>query len=354
MKMDRIKVEAQAGKLASDEVDALHEIYRELGKKDWDFNVDPCSNHSSWRNPDIDPRRLYNDNTLLCNSPSPAMSVMLYLRGQDMSGVLPPSLGKLPHIKVINVFKSSTGGKNLQLSECLQSYPCSKGNIVYEVDLDQGGEAKYIPTGSNWEVSSTGHFWDTRISSTDHIAHNGTRMLKDFNIESTIKGVDKAYIHEFKYVTVRDKTLEIRFHWVGKGTTTAPKRGTYGPLISAISVKHEFKPPNDGQKKIFIVVRVLVSLLILVLMILGVLWWKGWLWARISREEELKGLNLKTRVFTLRQIKVATNNFDAANKIWEGGFGSVYKGILLDGTIIAVKQLSSRSKQGNHEFVNEI
>ncbi|PRQ42736.1 putative non-specific protein-tyrosine kinase RLK-Pelle-DLSV family [Rosa chinensis] len=30
------------------------------------------------------------------------------------------------------------------------------------------------------------------------------------------------------------------------------------------------------------------------------------------------------------------------------------QGILLDGTIIAVKQLSAKSKQGNREFVNEI
>jgi serine/threonine protein kinase len=30
------------------------------------------------------------------------------------------------------------------------------------------------------------------------------------------------------------------------------------------------------------------------------------------------------------------------------------QGILLDGTIIAVKQLSSKSKQGSREFVNEI
>ena len=30
------------------------------------------------------------------------------------------------------------------------------------------------------------------------------------------------------------------------------------------------------------------------------------------------------------------------------------QGVLLDGTIVAVKQLSSKSKQGNREFVNEI
>ncbi|KAM0063241.1 putative protein kinase RLK-Pelle-DLSV family [Helianthus debilis subsp. tardiflorus] len=71
-------------------------------------------------------------------------------------------------------------------------------------------------------------------------------------------------------------------------------------------------------------------------------------------ELDLHGLELNTGSFTLRQIKIATNNFDVANKIGEGGFGSVYKGVLRNGTLIAVKQLSSRSKQGNREFLNEL
>ncbi|XP_062012883.1 probable LRR receptor-like serine/threonine-protein kinase At1g53440 isoform X3 [Rosa rugosa] len=68
----------------------------------------------------------------------------------------------------------------------------------------------------------------------------------------------------------------------------------------------------------------------------------------------LRRLDLQTGFFTFKQIRAATKSFDPVNKIGEGGFGSVYKGILLDGTIIAVKQLSSKSKQGNREFVNEI
>ncbi|KAL5070035.1 hypothetical protein RYX36_020922 [Vicia faba] len=62
-------------------------------------------------------------------------------------------------------------------------------------------------------------------------------------------------------------------------------------------------------------------------------------------------LDLQTGLFTLRQIKAATNNFDVSNKIGEGRFGPVYKGCLPNGTLIAVKQLSSKSKQGNGTFV---
>ncbi|KAF3949502.1 hypothetical protein CMV_024631 [Castanea mollissima] len=47
--------------------------------------------------------------------------------------------------------------------------------------------------------------------------------------------------------------------------------------------------------------------------------------------QDLKGLDLQTGLFTLRQIRAATNNFDVSNKVGEGGFGSVYKGLLSDG-----------------------
>ena len=59
---------------------------------------------------------------------------------------------------------------------------------------------------------------------------------------------------------------------------------------------------------------------------------------------ELRGLDLQTGSFTLRQIKAATNNFDYANKIGEGGFGSVYKVFCL--TVLHwIPQLFNRTKK---------
>ncbi|CAN6277647.1 unnamed protein product [Urochloa humidicola] len=58
--------------------------------------------------------------------------------------------------------------------------------------------------------------------------------------------------------------------------------------------------------------------------------------------------------YTYRELVRATGNFNQSNKIGEGGFGSVYKGQLKNGTIIAVKVLSSESRQGVREFQNEL
>ena len=40
---------------------------------------------------------------------------------------------------------------------------------------------------------------------------------------------------------------------------------------------------------------------------------------------EIKSLDPMINSFSLRQIKAATNNFDTANRIGEGGFGPVHK-----------------------------
>ncbi|XP_050218655.1 G-type lectin S-receptor-like serine/threonine-protein kinase At4g27290 [Mercurialis annua] len=50
----------------------------------------------------------------------------------------------------------------------------------------------------------------------------------------------------------------------------------------------------------------------------------------------------------------ATNNFSFDGMLGEGGFGPVYKGMLRDGQEVAVKRLCKESRQGLHEFMNEL
>ncbi|CAJ2638943.1 unnamed protein product [Trifolium pratense] len=59
-------------------------------------------------------------------------------------------------------------------------------------------------------------------------------------------------------------------------------------------------------------------------------------------------------IFDFSAITNATNNFSNRNKLGEGGFGPVYKGIMEDGQEIAVKRLSETSGQGIEEFKNEV
>ncbi|CAI9087681.1 OLC1v1021818C1 [Oldenlandia corymbosa var. corymbosa] len=70
------------------------------------------------------------------------------------------------------------------------------------------------------------------------------------------------------------------------------------------------------------------------------------------RTEEIDE-NGELAVFDLKSIISATNCFDFADKLGEGGFGSVYKGQLQNGREIAIKRLSKSSGQGVEEFKNE-
>ncbi|KAK8469446.1 hypothetical protein PHAVU_005G078100 [Phaseolus vulgaris] len=175
----------------------------------------------------------------------------------------------------------------------------------------------------------------------------GKLELKDFNIANEAGGVGKKITKTISTI-VSNKSLEIRFYWAGKGTTDIPNKSVYGPLISAISVTRV----KSGSMSIGVIIGITVAAIVFVILI--VLGWRLHTGKRNSLAKELKHLNLQMGMFTMRQIKVATNNFDISNKIGEGGFGPVYKGTLSDGTIIAVKKLSSKSKQGNREFINEI
>ncbi|KAF8378493.1 hypothetical protein HHK36_029835 [Tetracentron sinense] len=66
------------------------------------------------------------------------------------------------------------------------------------------------------------------------------------------------------------------------------------------------------------------------------------------------GLGNSRSWFTYEELVQVTNGFSTQNLLGEGGFGCVYKGCLVDGREVAVKQLKIGGAQGEREFRAEV
>ncbi|EPS60654.1 hypothetical protein M569_14148, partial [Genlisea aurea] len=58
--------------------------------------------------------------------------------------------------------------------------------------------------------------------------------------------------------------------------------------------------------------------------------------------------------FTFGEMDHATKSFDSSTVVGQGGYGKVHRGVLSDGTIVAVKRAEEGSLQGEKEFLTEI
>lgn len=63
--------------------------------------------------------------------------------------------------------------------------------------------------------------------------------------------------------------------------------------------------------------------------------------------------NTGAKWFQVGELEEATKGFTQRNMIGQGGSGTVYKGTLSDGTLIAVKKILDMDTKGDEEFINE-
>ncbi|KAJ0028499.1 hypothetical protein Pint_35116 [Pistacia integerrima] len=77
----------------------------------------------------------------------------------------------------------------------------------------------------------------------------------------------------------------------------------------------------------------------------------------VSKKQSIAKIPIKAasvKGFSFTELEKATSGFSESSLVGQGGYGKVYKGILDNGTAVAIKRAQQGSLQGEREFLTEI
>ncbi|KAF5757723.1 putative protein kinase RLK-Pelle-LRR-II family [Helianthus annuus] len=101
------------------------------------------------------------------------------------------------------------------------------------------------------------------------------------------------------------------------------------------------------------------AVLLLILVVVFLIWWRirknKQIFFDVNDQFDPEICLGHLRRFTFKELRAATDNFHVKNILGKGGFGIVYKGLLTDGTVVAVKKLKDDSNFGGEvQFQTEV
>ncbi|XP_026417143.1 probable LRR receptor-like serine/threonine-protein kinase At1g56140 [Papaver somniferum] len=210
-----------------------------------------------------------------------------------------------------------------RISGSLRYYGLGLENGPYKINLRFAETDYKDPSTLTWESLGRRVF---------DIYLQGNRRVKDFDVRKEAGGASNRAVEKNYKVQVSQNYLEIHLFWDGKGTCCILKQGSYGPSISAISVTPDFQPTVSNlppaapkKSKTGLIVGIVVSVTVLSCIAIFAVFYCRRKKSDIDEEEELLGIENRPNTFTYAELKNAIKDFNSANKLGEGGFGSVYK-----------------------------
>ncbi|XP_058194008.1 LEAF RUST 10 DISEASE-RESISTANCE LOCUS RECEPTOR-LIKE PROTEIN KINASE-like 1.2 isoform X1 [Rhododendron vialii] len=126
---------------------------------------------------------------------------------------------------------------------------------------------------------------------------------------------------------------------------------------------HSVRCHRSGKSKLNLILGTVIPggvVLVLSLLILTIGWRKKrnnvcyGISKNISSDLGRGSIYFGVAVFSYTELEEATNNFDASKELGDGGFGTVYHGILRDGREVAVKRLYEHNYKRVTQFMNEV
>ncbi|KAG6779238.1 hypothetical protein POTOM_015611 [Populus tomentosa] len=306
---------------------SLHDPHGVLDNWDGDA-VDPCS----W--------------TMVTCSPE-SLVIGLGTPSQNLSGTLSPTIGNLTNLQTVLLQSNNITGPIPAEIERLSK--------LHTLDLSDNFFTGKIP-------SSLGH-----LRSLEYLRLNNNSLSGEFPL--SLANMTQLVLLDLSFNNLSgpvprfpSKTFSIAGNPLICPTGSEPE--CFGTTLMPMSMNLNSTQtlPSDKPKSHKIAVAFGSSVGSASLIILGIglfLWWRQrhnqqtFFDVKDRQHEEVSLGNL--RRFQFRELQISTNNFSNKNILGKGGFGIVYKGILHDGTVVAVKRLKDGNAIGGEiQFQTEV
>ncbi|GER27835.1 leucine-rich repeat receptor-like kinase [Striga asiatica] len=287
----------------------------------WDINsVDPCT----W-------------NMVGCSQEGFVIS--LEMASMGLSGTLSHSIGNLTHLRTMllqnNQLTGDLPSEIGKLSE-LQTLDLSGNQFDGEIPNSLGDLARlsYLKLSKN-------KFSGQIPTSVANLGGLSFLDLSSNNLSGSIPNIRAKDYSVAGNIFLCSASSEI--------CVAAPK-----PVNESITYT-KVKDHHHQHMVIAIAIGVSCSVAVsILLLIFWVHWYKSraLLKSEVGQDYELDMGQLKR--FSLRELQIATNHFNSKNILGQGGFGVVYKGILPNRTVVAVKRLKDPTFTGEMQFQTEV
>ncbi|GLJ27685.1 hypothetical protein SUGI_0543550 [Cryptomeria japonica] len=232
----------------------------------------------------------------------------------------------------------SCNSNNLQFCSCMGGFSPADKRAWDSHDWWSSGCVRQSPLNCSTQKGSPDKFIDSGVTLPDDSASSYPAPTKEDCQKACLRNCSCTAF------TFNSPSGPCKI-WSGDLLNIQNSRSTISIRVAASALPKLHKPPSSKLKTIIIVSALTLALIIF----LFLMWQRYRLRQPMDTIEDSSGPSLRT--FSYKELKIATRNF--RSKLGSGGFGSVFKGSLPDGTLVAVKKLEG-SKQQDKQFRAEI
>jgi hypothetical protein len=301
----------------------------------------------------------------------------LDLHMNQLSGKIPVGLGKCVNLLLLDLSYNKLNGEipleiiglanlafyfNLSnnLLEGSLNLKLSKMTMVQAIDISANGLTGYIPSG----LGSCKELEYLNLSCNSlegpipmSLGELQSLQCMDFSSNNLSGGIPTS-LANLKMLNQLNFSFNNLSGQVPKGgvfknlgaTAFMGNLGLCGPWVSLSSCSAHKHKSVSHLKRVIIPV-VVAAVIVVSCLFMGLLW-------RQNHKKNIPievgaSLNVGHRRISYAELITATNGFSDANLLGVGSFGKVYKGVMNDGTVVAVKLLNLENEGAHKSFKKE-